>query len=80
MPQRGFAQLITSNLFNFILANACMTSFHLLPVPPFDMGRALSALLPVPLLDPHARIGEWVAAPMINAITRFVLGLVNLTV
>jgi Zn-dependent protease len=104
MPEYGFGWLITSNLFNFILANACMTSFHLLPVPPFDMGRALSALLPVParqrlrmvgrlmvlaviatlvaipLLDPHARIGEWVAAPMINAITRFVLGLVNLTV
>lgn len=34
----------------------------------------------IPLLDPHARIGGWVAAPMINAITRFVLGLVNLTV
>lgn len=104
MPERGFGWLVTSNLFNFILANACMTSFHLLPVPPFDMGRALSALLPIPLrqklrragrllvlaviatvvaiplLDPHARIGEWVAAPMINAITRFVLGLVNLTV
>lgn len=104
MPSGGIAWLVTSNLFNFILANACMTSFHLLPVPPFDMGRALSALLPVPLrqklrragrlvvlaviatvvaiplLDPHARIGEWVAAPMINAITRFVLGLVNLTV
>lgn len=104
MPQRGVAWLITSNLLNFILANACMTSFHLLPVPPFDMGRALSALLPVPLrtrlrsagrvmvlaviatvvaiplLDPHARLGEWVAAPLINAITRFVLGLVNLTV
>lgn len=104
MPKQGVAWLVTSNLFNFILANACMTSFHLLPVPPFDMGRALSALLPVPLrqklrragrlvvlvviatvvaiplLDPHARIGEWIAAPMINAITRFVLGLVNLTV
>lgn len=104
MPSEGIAWLVTSNLFNFVLANACMTSFHLLPVPPFDMGRALSALLPVPLrqrlrsagrlvvlaviativaiplLDPHARIGEWIAAPMINAITRFVLGLVNLTV
>ncbi|WP_066664828.1 MULTISPECIES: hypothetical protein [unclassified Sphingomonas] len=104
MPSEGVGWLITSNLFNFILANACMTSFHLLPVPPFDMGRALSALLPVPLrqklrragrlvvlaviatvvaiplLDPYTRIGEWVAAPMINAITRFVLGLVNLTV
>ena len=104
MPSKGVAWLVTANLFNFILANACMTSFHLLPVPPFGMGRALSALLPVslrqklrragrlvvlaviatvvaiPLLDPHARIGEWVAAPMINAITRFVLGLVNLTV
>lgn len=104
MPQRGIAWLLTANLFNFVLANACMTSFHLLPVPPFDMGRALSALMPVPmrlrlrmvgrlvvlaaiatvvaipLLDPHARIGEWVAAPLINAITRFVLGLVNLTV
>lgn len=104
MPQQGVAWLVTANLFNFILANACMTSFHLLPIPPFDMGRALSALLPVPLrqrlrragrlvvlaviatvvaiplLDPHARIGEWVAAPLINAITRFVLGLVNLTV
>lgn len=104
MPSEGIGWLVTSNLFNFILANACMMSFHLLPVPPFDMGRALSALLPVPLrqklrragrlvvlaviatvvaiplLDPHARIGEWVAAPMINAITRFVLGLVNLTV
>lgn len=104
LPDHGVGWLITSNLFNFILANACMTSFHLLPVPPFDMGRALSALLPVPLrqklrragrlvvlaviatvvaiplLDPHARIGEWAAAPMINAITRFVLGLVNLTV
>ncbi len=104
MPSEGLAWLVTSNLFNFVLANACMTSFHLLPVPPFDMGRALSALLPVPLrqrlrsagrlvvlaviativaiplLDPHARIGEWIAAPMINAITRFVLGLVNLTV
>lgn len=34
----------------------------------------------VPLLDPHARIGEWTAAPLLNAITRFVLGLVNLTV
>ncbi|MCR5870475.1 hypothetical protein LRS12_06970 [Sphingomonas sp. J344] len=104
MSERGMGWLVTSNLFNFILANACMTSFHLLPVPPFDMGRALSALLPVParqrlrlagrlvvlaviatvvaipLLDPHARVGEWIAAPMINAITRFVLGLVNLTV
>lgn len=104
MPSNGVGWLVTANLFNFILANACMTSFHLLPVPPFDMGRALSALLPVPirqklrragrlvvlaviatvvaipLLDPHARIGEWIAAPMINAITRFVLGLVNLTV
>lgn len=104
MPQSGIGWLLTSNLFNFVLANACMTSFHLLPVPPFDMGRALSALMPVPmrlrlrmvgrlvvlaaiatvvaipLLDPHARIGEWVAAPLINAITRFVLGLVNLTV
>lgn len=104
MPERGLAWLVTANLFNFILANACMTSFHLLPVPPFDMGRALSALLPlpartklrlagrlvvlaviatvvaIPLLDPHARIGEWIAAPLINTITRFVLGLVNLTV
>jgi Zn-dependent protease len=104
MPDHGVAWLVTANLFNFILANACMTSFHLLPVPPFDMGRGLSALLPlplrqrlrkagrlvvlaviatvvaIPLLDPHARIGEWIAAPMINAITRFVLGLVNLTV
>jgi Zn-dependent protease len=104
MPDRGLAWLVSANLFNFVLANACMTSFHLLPVPPFDMGRALSALMPVPmrrrlrhagrlvvlavvatvvaipLLDPHARIGEWIAAPIINAITRFVLGLVNLTV
>ena len=40
----------------------------------------IATVVAIPLLDPHARIGEWVAAPMINAITRFVLGLVNLTV
>lgn len=104
MPDQGAGWWIAMNLFNFILANACMATFHLIPLPPFDVGRALAELLPgrargplrlagrgvalavvaiviaVPLLDPHARIGERFAAPVINAITGFVLGLVNLTV
>ncbi len=104
MPTQGAAGFLAANLFNFILANACMATFHLIPLPPFDFGRALAELMPerarkpmrlagrmlalglvamvvaVPLLDPNARIGERFAAPVINAITRFVLGLVNLTV
>lgn len=104
MPDRGASGFVAANLFNFVLANACMATFHLLPLTPFDLGRALAQFLPtrlrrgwrivgralvllavaavvaVPLLDPEARIGERLAAPAINAITGFVLGLVNLSV
>lgn len=104
LPDSGVTGLVADNLFNFILASACMATFHLIPLPPFDLGRALAELAPerarrpmrlagrllalaavalvvaVPLLDPGAQIGERIAAPVINAITGFVLGLVNLTV
>ncbi|MEG3181725.1 site-2 protease family protein [Sphingomonas sp. LT1P40] len=104
MPESGTSGFLAANLLNFILANACMATFHLLPFPPFDVGRAIAELLPegvrrkvrrggrifilitvavivaLPLLDPEARIGEKLAAPVINAIMGFVLGLVNLTV
>ncbi len=104
MLQTGAGGFVANNLLNFILANACMATFHLLPFPPFDIGRAIAELLPegirrqvrrggrmfvliavavivaLPLLDPEARVGEKLAAPVINAIMGFVLGLVNLTV
>lgn len=40
---------LLANLFNFVLVNLFLGVFNLIPVPPFDGGNIVAALLPPPL-------------------------------
>ena len=48
-PPSGATAFLALNLYNFIMLNAFLALFNLLPVPPFDGGHIVEGLLPRPL-------------------------------
>ena len=51
LPATGVAGFVIDNLVNFLLINVFLAIFNLLPVPPFDGGHVVEALLPRALAD-----------------------------
>ncbi|HEX4694200.1 site-2 protease family protein [Sphingomonas sp.] len=56
LPGEGLAGFINENLVNFLLINVFLAIFNLLPVPPFDGGHVVEAVLPRPLAAQYARL------------------------
>ena len=49
LPQTGAVGFAAANLVNFLYINVFLAIFNLLPVPPFDGGHVIEAILPRPL-------------------------------
>ncbi|MDB5679707.1 site-2 protease family protein [Sphingomonas bacterium] len=56
LPTGGVAGFVSDNLVNFLLINVFLAIFNLLPVPPFDGGHVVEALLPRPLATEYAKL------------------------
>ena len=59
----GIAGFAMANLANFLLINVFLAIFNLLPVPPFDGGHVVEALLPRPLAAQFGKLRQ-VAFPV----------------
>lgn len=59
LPQAGAAGFIAANLINFLLINVFLAIFNLLPVPPFDGGHVVEAILPRPLAAHYAKLNRF---------------------
>jgi Zn-dependent protease len=55
----GFGQFVANNLFNFLRINVFLAIFNLLPVPPFDGGHVVEAILPRPLAAHYAKLSRF---------------------
>jgi len=56
LPGGGLAGFVNQNLLNFLLINVFLAIFNLLPIPPFDGGHVVEAVLPRPLAAQYARL------------------------
>jgi Zn-dependent protease len=59
LPQTGAAGFVAANLINFLLINVFLAIFNLLPVPPFDGGHVVEAILPRPLAAQYAKLSRF---------------------
>jgi Zn-dependent protease len=55
----GFGQFVANNLSNFLRINVFLAIFNLLPVPPFDGGHVVEAILPRPLAAHYAKLSRF---------------------
>jgi Zn-dependent protease len=55
----GVGQFVTDNLRNFLRINVFLAIFNLLPVPPFDGGHVVEAILPRPLAAQYAKLSRF---------------------
>jgi Zn-dependent protease len=55
----GVGQFVTDNLRNFLKINVFLAIFNLLPVPPFDGGHVVEAVLPRPLAAHYAKLSRF---------------------
>jgi len=58
LPQAGPGGFVAANVINFLLINVFLAIFNLLPVPPFDGGHVVEAILPRPLAVHYARLSR----------------------
>ncbi|MEO5866702.1 MAG: site-2 protease family protein [Sphingomonas sp.] len=65
LPRAGIGGFIAANLVNFLLINVFLAIFNLLPVPPFDGGHVVEALLPRSLARHYAKLGRFAFPVMI---------------
>ncbi|MGN6817462.1 MAG: site-2 protease family protein [Sphingomonas sp.] len=56
VPQTGVGRFVFDNLGNFLLINVFLAIFNLLPVPPFDGGHVVEAVLPRPLAVHYSKL------------------------
>ncbi|WP_066590621.1 site-2 protease family protein [Sphingomonas pruni] len=59
LPQAGAGGFVAANLINFLLINVFLAIFNLLPVPPFDGGHVVEAILPRPLAAHYSRLSRF---------------------
>lgn len=59
LPQAGPGGFVAANVINFLLINVFLAIFNLLPVPPFDGGHVVEAILPRPLAVHYARLSRF---------------------
>jgi Zn-dependent protease len=59
LPEAGIAGFLADNLFNFLLINVFLAIFNMIPLPPFDGGHVVAAVLPKSLAAPYARLGRY---------------------
>ena len=59
LPQTGAGGFVAANLINFLLINVFLAIFNLLPVPPFDGGHVVEAILPRPLAAQYAKLSRF---------------------
>jgi Zn-dependent protease len=59
LPQTGVGGFVAANLINFLLINVFLAIFNLLPVPPFDGGHVVEAILPRPLAAHYAKLSRF---------------------
>ena len=64
LPAGGVPGFVDYNLINFLMINVFLAVFNLLPVPPFDGGHIVEAMLPRRLAAPYARLHRF-AFPVI---------------
>jgi Zn-dependent protease len=55
----GTGQFVAENLFNFLKINVFLAIFNLLPVPPFDGGHVVEAILPRPLAAQYGKLSRF---------------------
>jgi len=56
LPQTGAGGFVVDNLASFLRINIFLAIFNLLPVPPFDGGHVVEALLPRPLAAQYSKL------------------------
>jgi len=59
LPATGLSGFLVENLFNFLLINVFLAIFNMIPLPPFDGGHVVAAVLPAPLAVRYARLGRY---------------------
>lgn len=59
LPEAGFAGFLVENLINFLRINVFLAIFNMIPLPPFDGGHVVAAVLPASLAAPYARLGRY---------------------
>ena len=59
LPVTGAAGFVAANLISFLFINVFLGVFNLLPVPPFDGGHVVEAILPRPLAAQYAKLSRF---------------------
>ncbi|MFA5966028.1 MAG: site-2 protease family protein [Sphingomonas sp.] len=59
VPETGLAGFLVENLYNFLLINVFLAIFNMIPLPPFDGGHVVAAVLPASLAAPYAKLGRY---------------------